>query len=472
MRSLVRTDRLLADISLDREELDKVLRRLVHAGWVPAAQQARAEFYRLAGMESPDSPRRVTSVYGSEVAGDVFFRDQDVYYCTTKISGESNVFLSNVTTVSGESEESTGAQLELGLISEQADGGEERLASFAEAFKAAALASLDGRRTRHMRFVWTRPTGRTARLDELRKRQGDSVRFESGSVSAEGLEGARILSTPSARELLQTLSRAGFARERDVLSAKLKSSEDALKSSEDAQKSLEELKRANLVKTEYLLECRRTNRPLTRLANKDALDAAGGLICPNCSQPFKDESISEGYSISKLGSQLTQNSRWMTVWVTDLLINLGVPSDSILWNVTEGSEEIDIVADVAGNLWIFELKDREFGAGDAYPFNYRRARYEPQMAFVITTGIVSPDAKRVLEEQYGDRRASVSAFRKKDDNLRLIEGLAAANEALEIEVLMAAIRYADSRLSRLSPFTGYDLTTVLATRFGYKVSQG
>src|SRR5438445_4739345 len=49
-------------------------------------------------------------------------------------------------------------------------------------------------------------------------------------------------------------------------------------------------------------------------------------------------------------------------------------------------------------LWVLELKDREFGSGDAHPFNYRRARYGANEAVIITTEKVSSEAKRVFEE--------------------------------------------------------------------------
>jgi len=75
----------------------------------------------------------------------------------------------------------------------------------------------------------------------------------------------------------------------------------------------------------------------------------------------------------------------MTVWVTSRLLDLGVPQEVILWNMEEAGEEVDIIVDFVGRTWIFELKDREFGAGDAYPFNYRKVRYRADEAVVVTT---------------------------------------------------------------------------------------
>lgn len=79
----------------------------------------------------------------------------------------------------------------------------------------------------------------------------------------------------------------------------------------------------------------------------------------------------------------------MTIWVTSLLNKLGVPLETILWNVSEAGDEVDILVDFLGQLWIFELKDsREFGSGCS-SLNYRQVRYRATKAIIITTEKVS-----------------------------------------------------------------------------------
>ena len=88
----------------------------------------------------------------------------------------------------------------------------------------------------------------------------------------------------------------------------------------------------------------------------------------------------------------------MTVYVTQVLLELGINKDAILWNLSESGEEVDILVEIFGRLWIFELKDREFGSGDAYPLNYRKVRYRAEKSIIVTTEVVAKDAKKVFEE--------------------------------------------------------------------------
>ena len=57
----------------------------------------------------------------------------------------------------------------------------------------------------------------------------------------------------------------------------------------------------------------------------------------------------------------------MTIWVTELLQKAGIKADWMLWNAASGDDEIDIIVNIFGSHVFFELKDREFGVGDAYP---------------------------------------------------------------------------------------------------------
>jgi hypothetical protein len=227
------------------------------------------------------------------------------------------------------------------------------------------------------------------------------------------------------------------------------------------------------------LMCNRTSAPLTRLSDGDRLksEEVGTLICPSCGAAFKDEQLTEGYSLSELGRRLTQSSHWMTVWVTKRLVDLGISPESILWNIEESGEEVDLIVNVLDELWIFELKDREFGAGDAYPFNYRRVRYRAQKGIIITTERVSADAKRVFEDlaQESGRstgrivRSASGALRREprpESRPVFIEGLDRVRSILETEVAGAAWRSAADRMTLLGELTGYDLAGIVARKFG------
>lgn len=186
------------------------------------------------------------------------------------------------------------------------------------------------------------------------------------------------------------------------------------------------------------------------------------MYCPSCGRMFSEEVLSEGYSVSELGQSLIRKSHWMTVWVTALLIELGVARDAILWNVTEDGEEVDLLVELLGQVWIFELKAREFGAGDATALNYRRVRYRAARTVVITTDKVSRDAKRVFAEL---QRESVTRRRGGQAPI-YVEGLDKASEVLRRELSSAALGYARRKVSAIGARSGYDLGAVLAARFG------
>ncbi len=162
--------------------------------------------------------------------------------------------------------------------------------------------------------------------------------------------------------------------------------------------------------------------------------------------------------MSELGKRMTRKSHWMTVAVTSRLVEIGVPIEGILWNISEGGDEVDLVVDVVGDLWLFELKDREFGAGDAHPFNYRQVRYKAAKAVVITTEKVSPDARRVFQELSREGRGQRS-------NPIYVEGLENTEPVLTQEIEAAYRRQAARKLIRVGSTTGIDFRPLLKAHF-------
>lgn len=148
----------------------------------------------------------------------------------------------------------------------------------------------------------------------------------------------------------------------------------------------------------------------------------------------------------------------MTVWITDQLTKSGIPDSGILWNVSEAGEEVDLLVEFLGQLWIFELKDREFGSGDAYALNYRQVRYRANGVFVVTTEKVSKEAKRVFEELAREARRDWSGP-------VYVEGLDAAPRILRDHVSVTALQYALRRLAFITDRSGYDIAPIIAARF-------
>jgi len=142
-----------------------------------------------------------------------------------------------------------------------------------------------------------------------------------------------------------------------------------------------------------------------------SMEPLGTARCSICGRPFSEELVQDIFALSEDGAKLVAKSHWMTVWVTNLLVNSGIPSEAVSWNATAGEDEIDIITDIYGTRVFFELKDRDFGLGDAYPFLYRLERYGGSMGVVISTDHVGEEVKKFFQErQAGVRQAPVEVI--------------------------------------------------------------
>jgi hypothetical protein len=390
--------------------------------------------------------------YGTDAMGEIFFANRDVYYCLNLAGSERYIETADGRTFI---EPVDGGGVEIGLLSRASDGTENQLLAFGRAFESATKASLDGRKTRHLQFEWKPVVVAARRPASVESSEVDEpqVRFQKAVLDQPGISAAQALSTPISREIIIEISQAGMVRERDLVGRRSKR--------QDEVRSVVEMLKVNgLIAVEYIIECKKSGAPLSRIDDPDRV-ASGEvkmLLCPSCGSSFADEVISPAYTVSPLGRSCIQKSHWMTIWVTDQLTQAGVPIESILWNVSESGEEVDLLVDFLGQIWIFELKDREFGAGDAHPFNYRRVRYNAQKAIVISTDKVSRDARRVFDDLSRDRqqRSAQPVF---------VEGLENVRVALEKEVSKATVRYACNRLGQIEAITGFDISNLISTLF-------
>lgn len=454
----------IAPVKLENEDVSSMLSCLAETGWEPAILQSEKYFMQLAGVEDRVDVSTLcnrTDRYMHPfpaVIGDIIFRDADVYYVVNS-TGEIAVdeFGSRIRV-----QEDNDPRVEIGVISLDPKGLDDRLDLFASAVETAIKTALDGRKTRYMKFDWRSEKRHTPRLDRLTNTSEEESRavFARASLDDRRREAAETLRPKLARDIMIELSGARFARERDILNRRSKIEEEV-------KKAISDLKDKGLVTTEYLLECKTSGTSLTRLREREQIEngTASAMRCPSCGSGFDEEVLSEGYTVSDLGQEMIRKSHWMTVWVTALLAKLGVPEDTILWNVTEDGEEVDLLMELFGQVWIFELKDREFGAGDATALNYRRVRYGAAKTIVVTTEKVSRDAKRVFTELQRD-----TVTRRRGGQLPVyVEGLDKAPEVLQRELSGASLGYARRKVAALGAQTGHNLGAVLAARFGESV---
>lgn len=455
-----------ADVVLTSAEFRSAMRRMSNQGWTPTTISAEDHILSLASIEfgeMDDSPRLRSSRYGrptDDIAGEVFFTDEDVYF--VMIGG--NAFRESAFDVyEGLEPETAGLPpLIIGIVAPSDDVTEGRLNTFAEALVKSSAAVMDGRRFRHLEFSWSPVATGSNRLENLVKRlsdQGAEPSFKAPEVEEVELQAANSLASPAVRQqLVELASAGGFAREQDMLAKRGKKEAEV-------RGIIGDLKETALVGTEYLVQCRATSAPLTRLQDQATLQdgTVAGLRCANCDRTYADELCVQGFRLSSLGKRMLDGSHWMTVWITELLIRLGVPREDIAWNLSESSEEIDILVQIAGQLWIFELKDRDFGPGDAYPFSYRRGRYAADQSIVLTTGIITKDAKRVLGELNRENRPR---GRRSAGKLVTIEGLDKAEATMRSSLEEAGLRRAMDLLSPVARVTDLQLSRLVSQRYG------
>ncbi|MFJ3194650.1 hypothetical protein ACIPJQ_18740 [Streptomyces griseoviridis] len=459
---------MTCDIPLDVPDFGKIMRALRSHGWEGVETEAENQTRKLIDSGSLKVPAEDVlrrSVFSAAIGVvEVFFKDGFIYYAqlvnptTPRVSISDFDDLMYAVSSSRRRVQNRGEDrklFEIGVVSHSSEDLTVKLNQLAEGIERAAADTLDGRRVRHFNFVWASREPQRSRIEVLKERfanEGIELRIAQPDMDPTKETASGILENDSNRALLLELKTAVFARESDVLARRGNKQEET-------KESLELLKKSGLVKSEHLLQCRKSNALLIRVDSLEEIEvpAVAQLSCAGCSRKFKDELTSEGYSISPLGRELSNGSHWMTLWVTRRLVEAGVPLESIAWNLEESGEEVDIMVDFMGELWLIELKDREFGAGDAHPFNYRTVRYRSNRSFIISTDKVSPDAKKVFAEL---SRAAPNR-RPGQSQPVYIEGLDKTAAKFREEVRRLSTVRANALLKIPEMLTGYNLSGVL-----------
>jgi hypothetical protein len=272
------------------------------------------------------------------------------------------------------------------------------LPAFCASIERAVRTRLDGRRVRGMNFCWHTINDRPARQVAGSSRfPATELKTQKPEYSEEELNAARLLVGAEPRNLLLQLAQIGKVRVADI---------------QLPQALIGQLQARHLLSKEYLVVCRKDSRTLCQVANVEDLNEGSGgrLVCATCGRKFSEELVHEILAGTDHGKQLITSSRWMMIWLTDQLVQAGLSKEEIAWSATAGDDEIDIMTDELGLRILFELKDREFGLGDAYPFAYRVERYGGQVGIVVSTDRVAEEAEKFFQEQRSKAAASIETL--------------------------------------------------------------
>ncbi|WP_141715224.1 hypothetical protein [Micromonospora rhizosphaerae] len=162
---------------------------------------------------------------------------------------------------------------------------------------------------------------------------------------------------------------------------------------------------AGLLVTETVVMCRSTSRQAFRVPSSQAITSlsAQGVRC-GCGRPIDEERQEDAVSLTDGAIKLLDKSRWLSIIVHKELIAAGVEPDRILIEAMLEGDEVDCVADIGGELTLFELKDKEFSLGEAYSFGAKIGIIDPAHGVIVTTARVGADARQHLNRalQYRD----------------------------------------------------------------------
>jgi hypothetical protein len=212
----------------------------------------------------------------------------------------------------------------------------------------------------------------------------------------------------------------------------------------DPKKALEALVNAGVVSRDVVVVCTSSGAQVARVPDEESLDAlaSAGLRCA-CGKPINEELPERLYTTTSTGALLLDKSRWMSILVRQKLVEIGVPEEDILLECQVGSDEIDCVALVSGELAILELKDKEFSVGNAYSFGAKISILNPAHAVVVTTESVASDVKshfnRTRASERGGRYGAAANDRQL---LHYVEG---AHFLDELEPFVEAVFIKDGK---------------------------
>lgn len=339
-------------------------------------------------------------------------------------------------------------RIEIGVFSENRQNAMQFLRKYAKQFNTSVKAKLDGRRVRHMEFKWL-----VTPINDIIDTQ---VTFEKKFKFASqdelvSLSALRIRDAET-RELLLKL-----AQQEPTKILQFDSTRYARKKAD-----LDKLQSWGLIKPKLLIMCRENASVISLVESKDVLDSAvfSNRKCKKCGRFWKEELLKEVYQLSELGRKMTRSSHWMTVLVTDFLVAEGISLESIIWNLSEASEEVDCMVQFHDKIWILEFKDRNFEAGDAYALHYRGIKFKADRKIIVTTGKVSSEARKVFSDLLRTLSSSLSS------TPIYIEGLDNLGEEIRTLVNNENLLYLSEKAKDISQSASMDFSPIFLNVFG------
>lgn len=433
----------------EQTEMESLISHLKDKGHLPVIRGMFTGMLNLAKLPEPDEQlitkviTQAPNIYRfrrpdfGEILGDLFFAEEFVYLLNPL---ENEVLQTSV----------------IGYEKQ-----EETLRKFCADVEEGIKTRFDGRRVRGMNFNWETPKFRVSsylrrgypveEFFEEEPEREEKLKGTEPNYSLEDIKAVKLLVNSDIRRFMLKLAQVGKMTSKDA--AELAKSD-----------ILQDLLSLGLMAEEYLLTCKQDQHTICVVPSKEHLakDPQASLRCSVCGRSFPEENLKVIYTLTDGGKKLLSGSLWMSIWITELLKKAGVKKEGIKWGLEASGEELDILVEDFDSRLFFELKDREFGLGDAYPFVYRTTRYGGSVGIVATMDKVSTDAKKFFEEET-HRRESV--------RIRYLEGPKEIQEDIPKIVEKMALLQAHRIIQPFSMRVGLDLWPIVEYFLKYKQNE-
>ena len=149
---------------------------------------------------------------------------------------------------------------------------------------------------------------------------------------------------------------------------------------------------------QYNVVCTKCGNVLARVASVDAIAQMqkDQVSCPGCKTVVQQDSHVDAYSVSDQIDPILTGSEWMHMYLRKK-IDPFLPTGTSITSVIDGPNELDLVANVDGDLLLAELKDSRFSIGHAYSFVGKCSQYQPDLAVIVATEGVDDDVKEYVK---------------------------------------------------------------------------
>jgi len=428
-------------LTLDSNDFTRILKGINEMGNKSVIWQSKVKFLETGGIKHLSKEiigwvgyYNVRGTNSFIYRADLFVEEKNIIYITNESSGIS----------------SPDRRIEIGVISDSTSDANEILVRYVKQFQASLKANLDGRKVRHMEKEWFL----FSKNDKLDTHVNYYQLFQYPVMIDTECQAALIISDNKLRQVLRRIAEHESFKTQHAKGEQ----KDAILD------TISELINSDLVTKRYVVSCKKKSTPIGVVQSKEELNKYV-LSCPHCGRNFTEELIEESFILSDLGRKLTAGSHWMTILLTRSLIDCGIPENSIIWNLTEDSEEVDCVVQFKDKTWIFELKDRDFEPGDAHPLTYRAVKFNASKTIIFTTGKITKEARKVFQDM-----AQHAIGGKASVNPLYIEGVAALTGALQVLVNNETLLHVSEKAKQLSLSAGMDFSPIFLNLFGkYRV---